>query len=52
MPSSQRMGDLGAHAANVNKDTESELTAIAAQVAANKGSVIQMMLNSVTVVGS
>merc|ERR1712032_1638377 len=48
--SQERTGDSGSHKASTDKATKAELDAIAKQVAKNKGTMVDMLLSSVTTV--
>ena len=49
--SKERTGDSGSHKTLTDAQTSRELDTINAQVAANKGTMVEMLLQSVTTVG-
>eukprot|EP00310_Coccolithus_braarudii_P016111 CAMPEP_0183331152 /NCGR_PEP_ID=MMETSP0164_2-20130417/546_1 /TAXON_ID=221442 /ORGANISM="Coccolithus pelagicus ssp braarudi, Strain PLY182g" /LENGTH=109 /DNA_ID=CAMNT_0025499547 /DNA_START=162 /DNA_END=491 /DNA_ORIENTATION=+ len=49
--SKERLGDSGSHKSSVDRDTIQELNKIDRQTAANKDTMVHMLLQSVTTVG-
>jgi len=50
--SKERMGDTSSHSKDLLKSTEAELAGITSSVAANKGTVIDLLLKSVKTVSA